>query len=152
MAFQLSAQGLLRLSDEQLILRAHLLHDAIFASDEAACASQLLGDAPEQTQRLLANLSDASLHAWSKLAAQASAASLREEPRHVPTKADVQEAFRRLLASLPAAEAKQLATALADPTDLGHADACRTTRKIYQTFVELPAQEQGLVARVFAIQ
>jgi hypothetical protein len=152
LAFKLSAEGLLRLSDQQLISRAHLLSEAISLADEETCAAQLRGPTPEQAQQLLANLSDASLREWSKLSAEASAASLRDAPRLSPDQAGIQEAFRSILVSLPEAEASRLANALGRPAALDSVDACWTARTIYQSFVKLPTAEQALVARVLAVQ
>jgi len=150
LASRLSSEGLLRLSDEQLIVQAHLLSEAISLADEETCAAQLLGPTPEQAQQLLAKLSDASLREWSEISAEAFGASLRDAPRRPPSQAEIQEAFRRILASLPEAETKRLAAALGNPTTLDSADACWSVRVIYQSFVSLPTGQQALVARVLA--
>jgi hypothetical protein len=152
LAFKLSSDGLLRLSDDQLIARAHLLNEAISLADEETCAAQLLGPTPEQAQQLLANLPDESLREWSKLSADASAASLRDAQRISPDPSQAQEAFRRILASLPEGDAERLANALGDPTALDPGDACWTSRTIFQSFAKLPNENQALVARVLAMQ
>jgi hypothetical protein len=152
LAFRLSSEGLLRLPDEQLIARAHLLSEAVSVADGETCAAQLLGPTPEQAQRLLANLSDPSLREWAQISADASVASLRDTPRRVPSQTEIQEAFRRIIATLPEGEAKRLASALGNPTALGPADACWTARTIFRSFASLPTEDQALVARVLAVQ
>ncbi len=152
LAFRLSSEGLLRLSDEQLIARAHLLREALAIADEDTCAAQLLGPTPEQAQQLLANLSDESLREWSKMSAAASAASLRDAPRRAPSQAEIQEALRRILVSLPEDDAQRLANSLGKPTALDSVDACWTARMIYTSLAKLSTEEQALIARVLAAQ
>jgi hypothetical protein len=151
LAFNLADEGLLRLSDEQLVARAQLLSDAISLADEDTCAAQLLGPTPEQVQQLLANLSDQSLVAWSKLSAEAIAASLQGVPLRSPNQAGVEAAFRNILASLAEAEANRLALALRNPAALDTVDACWTAKTIYRSVASLPSAEQALLARVLAV-
>jgi len=152
LVFRLSADGQLRLSDEELIERADLLGEAIAQADEDLCAAQLLGASPEQVQRLLLGLPEASLRDWARLSAAASQASLRDAPRRTPTRAQVVDAYRRMIASLPERDGRRLAAALEQPAALEAAEACWTTRAIFRGFEDLPAAQKPLVARVLATQ
>jgi hypothetical protein len=86
------------------------------------------------------------------MSAEATAASLRDAPRRVPGQAEIQEAFRRILTSLPEGEAQRLANSLSEPTALDSGDACWTTRMIYKSLAKLSAEDQALIARVLAVQ
>lgn len=152
LAFRLASEGLLRLSDEQLIARAQLLGEAISVADEETCAAQLLRPTPEQAQQLLAGLSDPSLRRWAEISAEASTASLRDAPRRIPDPTEVREAFRRVMAALPAAEAERLTRALGNPAALDASEACWTVRTIYASFTSLPPEGQALIARALAMQ
>lgn len=152
LALELSSQGLLRLPDVRLVRRTELLGDALAAADEEICAAQLIAPDPEQVQKLLGGLPDASLREWAQIAADASMASLRDDPQRTPSSVEAQQAVQRLLAVLPEEDSGQLLESLGDLRALDSARACWTARAIYRAFAELPEAERGPVARVLAVQ
>jgi hypothetical protein len=147
----LTAKGMPKLEDAQLVLRAKVLSQLLAKADEATCAKiaagaldaadflQLTKTLPEETQRSFLGMMKAAVEVELGLRPPASQASL--------SYADIEVAMTELMRTLPEGEQARFAAAMADLAVAQPAEACWASRRLYALIEAAPAATQATMAR-----
>jgi hypothetical protein len=148
--FELSRDGVTRLSDETLLERLALLRDVAASANERACAMVLIGGAPDAAGGVLAALDEATLRRWLVLSREAVLAALREEPARPLAPEEAGRARAALLGAMAPADAERFQSALRSLDGLSEHEACTLARATLEAATSLPVEERRLVARLLA--
>jgi hypothetical protein len=147
-ARQLSMRGLVRLSDEQLAIRARVLTTILSLSDVMTCAAIFKGGATPGLEAAIRRLPDADTEEWFEIVYASTVAELQRQRVPAPATTDrVQQAFDSLISQLPPAEAKSLRLALTEPQRTGAEQACAAAKLFYGTLPVLSADDRAVLAR-----
>jgi hypothetical protein len=150
LSWQLSRQGLRRLSDEQLLRRVSLKSKMLAPVPNGTCAA-IVRDTPTEAQlkEALEKLDSENLELFFTLSAEAVRAELQHHPP--PTvigEAEFPTAFGALLSALPEEQAERLAALLSrGPAQTSDEEVCWAERTFLNALLSLNEPHRSLLAR-----
>jgi hypothetical protein len=146
--YNLSRNGMRRLSNGQLIRRAALLARITAEADPQTCAAVFRGDPAPGMETALRRLSAVEIDGWFDLLYDAMSAELQQAPLpDAPSRAEVRRSVQELLDTLSPADAQLLSSMLRNPRAGSDDDACRAARLLYAGVIEVPIESRVTLAR-----
>lgn len=151
---QLSAAGVVKLSDSDLLARVRLVQQMLDGTTEAICGRFVKGSASQAEVVAIMNVLPAEPQGeWFALLTRAVQAEVSGEPGpQLPTQDELTPAMAKVLAQFPEPERAPFAEALGKLATMSDEDACRTSKQLNRAVLALTGPEQALVARALVMQ
>jgi hypothetical protein len=138
--------GFSRLDDGTVLSVAKLRADLARRADLAVCASMWSGQDPQSVLNAVGSLPAEEQRQWAEVVARAADAG-NSSPIARPAPEQVKLALKRLMGSMPRADAEALGNALRSKTKLPPEDLCRAVRAFYSGLEQADRADTILLMR-----
>ncbi len=155
---QKAQQGLVRLDDDMLVLRAELMNKVYAGMSDGACCQMIRGrmetseDALRVMENAMAGLTDEEIVQWFDFSYQALAADFDGLPVKALSPEAIQMALTEVVSGIDGPKREAFANALQNPSESSDADLAWAYRTLFSSISKMQGPNKFILARAVVTQ